>query len=57
MVIGGTPIVTLQIITIVSPLTVYIVDPTLTVMTPFSTEGDSDQPVSITNVTASKYNV
>ena len=48
MVIGGSPIVTLQIIMTVSPLTVYTVDPTLTVMTPFSTEGGSDPPVSIT---------
>ena len=55
MVIGGSPKITLQIITIVNPLTVYTVDPTLTVMTPFSTEGGSDPPVSIT--TASKYNV
>ena len=54
MVIGGIPIITLQIIMIVSPLTVYTVDPTLTLMTPFSTESGSDPPRSIT--TASKYN-
>ena len=48
MVIGGSPIITLQIIMIVSPLTVYTVDPTFTVMTPFSTEGGADPPVSMT---------
>ena len=47
MVIGGSPLITLQIITIVIPSTVYTVDPTLTVMTPFSTESGFDPPVSI----------
>ena len=54
MVIGGFPAITLQIIMIVSPLTVYTVDPMLTLMTQFSTESGSDPPRSIT--TASKYN-
>ena len=40
--------ITLQIITIVIPSTVYTVDPSLTVMTPFSTESGFDPPVSIT---------
>ena len=54
MVIRGFPTITLQIIVILSPLTVYTVDPMLTLMTPFSTESGSDPPRSIT--TASKYN-
>ena len=60
MVIGGFPIITLQIIVILSPLTVYTVDPMLTLMTPFSTESGSDPPRSIittSNTTNSQINV
>ena len=40
---------------IVNPLTVYTVDPTLTVMTPFSTEGGADSPVSMTMAITNSY--
>ena len=55
MVIGGSPIITLQIIMMVNPLTVYTVDPTLTVMTPFSTEGGADSLVSMTMAITNSY--
>ena len=59
IVIGGSPLVTLQVIMTVNPSTVYTGVPILTLMSPFWTEGDceiSSSSMSGTLANKQKYN-